>query len=162
MTTIYDNETVHHRLKYVLQVIDRDRTIAAAARDAGVSWRTMNRWRERFKNEGVAGLLNKPRGLFHPADESVRKQIIDLKVENRARSCRKIRDLFNNGSQLHFHRQTIWRILKAAGENKRIKDNPKFYRDFERWHPNSLWQIDYMDAIFRHYMVKIQINQNSP
>jgi hypothetical protein len=34
MTTIYDNETVRHRLKYVLQVIDRDRTIAAAARDA--------------------------------------------------------------------------------------------------------------------------------
>ncbi len=37
MTTTYDNETVRYRLKYVLQVIDRDRTIAATARDAIMS-----------------------------------------------------------------------------------------------------------------------------
>jgi len=147
MTTIYDNETVRYRLKYVLQVIDRDRTIAAAARDAGVCWSTMNSWKGRYEDEGVAGLLNKPRGLFQPVDASFRKQIIDLKVENRTRSGRKIRDIFNKESPQHFHRQTIWRILKAAGENKRIKDNPKVFRDFERCHPNSLWQIDYMDAI---------------
>lgn len=147
MITIYDNETVRYRLKYVLQIIDQDKTISAAAKEAGVCWRTMRRWKTRYENEGITGLLNKPRGRYNPVDTSDREQIIDLKVKNRSRSCRKIRDIFNKQSTKHFHRQTIWRILKNAGENKRVKENMKVYRDFERLHPNSLWQIDYMDAI---------------
>jgi len=37
--------------------------------------------------------------------------------------------------------------LKKVGENKRAKKKVKVFRDFERIHPNSLWQVDYMDAI---------------
>lgn len=63
MKTIYDKEAVQIRLKYVLQVIDNDISIADAARNANVAWRTMKRWVTWFEIEGVSGLQNKPRGI---------------------------------------------------------------------------------------------------
>lgn len=45
------------------------------------------------------------------------------------------------------HRQTIWRTLKRGDESKRTKKKVKVFRDFEKIHPNNLWQVDYMDAI---------------
>lgn len=147
MTSIYDNETVQFRMKYVLEVEDKDKSIAQAARDAGVSWKTMKSWVVRFRAEGVKGLLNKPRGKSDPVNDEVKKRIVDLKIELRSRSSRKIRDLLADNGGVKVHRQTIWRALKEAGENKRVKKRLKVYRDFERHRPNSLWQIDFMDAI---------------
>ncbi len=147
MTNIYDNETVQFRLKHVLLVEDKDKSIAQAARDADVDWRTMKSWVVRFDREGIKGLVNKSRGRAKPVSDEIKKFIVDLKVEKRSRSARKIRDLLTDNRGTHFHRQTIWRVLKGAGENKRVKKQLKVYRDFERLHPNSLWQIDFMDAI---------------
>jgi len=147
MTSIYDNETVQFRLKFVLEVKDKDKSIVKAAQDADVTWKTMKSWVVRFDNDGIKGLLNKSRGRSEPVREGIKKQIIDLKVEKRSRSARKIRDILAGNGGVHLHRQTIWRALKDAGENKRVKKQLKVYRDFERLHPNSLWQIDFMDAI---------------
>lgn len=147
MKTIYDKEAVQIRLKYVLQVIDNDISIADAARNANVAWRTMKRWVTWFEIEGVSGLQNKPRGITEPVDEDTRGKIIELKRENRCRSGRKIRDLLKERHDIEKHRQTVWRILKESGENKRQKRSFKIYHDFERPRPNSLWQVDFMDAI---------------
>jgi transposase InsO family protein len=147
MSSIYDNETLQFRLKYVLEVKDKDKSIAQAARDAGVDWKTMKSWVVRFDKDGIKGLLNKPRGRSDPVSDGIKKCIIDRKIENRSRSARKIRDILPDDEGVHLHRQTVWRVLKDAGENKRVKKPLKIYRDFERLHPNSLWQIDFMDAI---------------
>jgi len=147
MKTIYDNKTVQSRLKHVLQVIDNDISVAEAARNANVAWKTMKQWINRFKQEGVNGLLNKPRGSTEPVDDDTQEKIIELKRENRCRSCRKIRDLLEERHGKKAHRQTIWHILKEVGENKRDKRSFKVYHDFERPRPNSLWQVDFMDAI---------------
>ncbi|MBD3408508.1 MAG: DDE-type integrase/transposase/recombinase, partial [Candidatus Lokiarchaeota archaeon] len=147
MGNLLDNETVHYRLKYVLQIDSNDKTIAQAAREAKVAWRTMKIWYDNFKNDGVVGLSNKPRGRSQPVDEEVKKKIKEYKVFNRSRSGRKIRDLLRKNDGIIVNRQTVWRLLKEAGENKRVKRDMKVYHDFERQHPNSLWQTDYMDAI---------------
>lgn len=147
MTSLYDQEVVQQRVKYVLEVKDQDKSIAQAARDAHVDWKTMKSWLLRFEESGVEGLLNKPRGRFRPIDYDLRKQVIELKIQNRSRSARKIRDILKRSVEVSLHRQTIWRILKEAGESRRVKDSMKVYRDFERPRPNSLWQIDIMDAI---------------
>ena len=51
MSILFDNESVRLRLKYVLQVIDWDRTIATAVSDAGVVRSTMNSSKEIYGNE---------------------------------------------------------------------------------------------------------------
>ena len=147
MKNILDDETVQYRLKYVLQIGDKDKSIAQAAQEADVDWRTMKRWYINFKSEGVKGLSNKPRGRSQPVDEEVKRKVIEYKVDKRSRSGRRIRDLLRKNDEVKLHRETIWRILKDAGENKRVKKDMKVYHDFERHHPNSLWQTDYMDAI---------------
>jgi len=147
MTNVYDNETVQFRMKYVLEVEDKDKSIAQAARDAAVTWKTMKSWVVRFRTEGVKGLLNKPRGSSEPVNDEIKKSIVDLKIELRSRSSRRIRDILADNGGVKLHRQTIWRVLKTVGENRRMKKRLKVYRDFERHRPNSLWQIDFMDAI---------------
>ena len=143
----YEMETVRRRLKYVIRVVDGDISIAEAARDAGVAWKTMSFWVQRFRRYGAAGLQNRSRGSVDPVDDETRERIISLKRENRSRSCRKIRDLLEAHHGTRVHRQTIWRVLRDAGENEREKQSFKVYRDFERTRPNSLWQVDFMDAI---------------
>lgn len=147
MKTIYDDLAVQERLKYVLRVIDDDISISEASRKAGVTWKTMKNWVIRFQNEGVNGLRNRPRGRTMPIHKEIKEQIIELKRENRCRSCRKIRDLLADRYGFKEHRQSIWRTLKEVGENKRDKQDFKVYHDFERPRPNSLWQVDFMDAI---------------
>ena len=147
MKTIYDDEVVQYRMKYVLEVKHGDKSISKAADDAGITWKTMKSWVVWYDNEGIHGLLNKPRGSAQPMVDETKKLIIEIKIENRHRSTRKIRDLLRKNEEIQIHRQTIWRILKEAGENKRAKRKNKLYRDFERTRPNALWQIDFMDAI---------------
>lgn len=40
MRNLLDDETVQNRLKYVLQINSNDKSIAQAAREAEVDWRT--------------------------------------------------------------------------------------------------------------------------
>jgi len=147
MKNILDDKTIQYRLKYVLQIEDKDKSVAQAARDAEVAWKTMKRWHINFKKEGVKGLLNKSRGRSQPVDEEVKWKVIEYKINKRSRSGRKIRDLLKKNDGVIIDRQTVWRILKDAGENRRVKKDVKVYHDFEREHPNSLWQTDFMDAI---------------
>jgi len=83
MKSPYNSEIVHFRLKFVLKIQYKDKTIAQAARDANVDWKTMKKWVVRFENEGIIGLLNKPRGKFKPVPEEVKNNIIELKKESK-------------------------------------------------------------------------------
>lgn len=147
METIYDLEQVQYRLRYVIQVTNDHMSISEAANDAGVTWKTMKSWIDRYEEFGINGLLNKPRGSYKPVSDETKRIVVDIKIEKRSRSGRKVRDIVRDDHDISLHRQTIWRILKEAGENKREKQNFKVYHDHERTRPNSLWQIDFMDAM---------------
>lgn len=147
METIFDLEYVQRRLKYVLLVRDNDISISEASREAGVTWKTMKSWIHRYNESGVKGLLNKSRGSLNPVSDELKKLIVDIKLENRSRSCRKIRDILAEQHGISVHRQTVWSVLKSVGENKRVKQKFKVYHDFERSRPNSLWQVDFMEGI---------------
>lgn len=77
-------------------VEDKDKSIAQAARDADVDWRTMKSWILGINREWIKGLVNKPCGRARPVSDEIKKLIVDLKVEKRSRSARKIRDLLTD------------------------------------------------------------------
>ena len=52
MQSVYDNEAVQYRLKYVLEIKHGDKSISQAATDAHVDWKTMKSWVLRFEKEG--------------------------------------------------------------------------------------------------------------
>ena len=107
METIYDLEYVQKRLKYVLLIRDDHMSISEASSDAGVTWKTMKSWIHRYNESWINGLLNKPRGSLDPVSEDIRNLIVDVKIENRSKSCRKIRDIMLERHEVSLHRQTV-------------------------------------------------------
>jgi transposase len=146
MMEILDDEKVVSKFKIVVRILDGELNKSQAARHAGRSWNTINTWVKNYEKEGIFGLKNKPRGKSGFLDDDTKELIIELKRENRTRSTRKIRDLLK-GYGIKVHRQTVWRVLKAAGENRRERKQLKPDKDYEYPEPNDAWHIDIMDGI---------------
>jgi transposase InsO family protein len=146
MMEILDDEKVVSKFKIVVRILDGELNKSQAARHAGRSWNTINTWVKNYEKDGIFGLKNKPRGKSGSLDGDIRERIIWLKRKNRSRSSRKIRDLLK-GYGLKVHRQTVWRVLKAAGENRRERKQLKPDKDYEYPGPNDAWHIDIMDGI---------------
>lgn len=147
MKEILENETALFRLKIVLQVLNGDKTISEISREIRRSRNTVRKWVKDYERENIFGLKNKPRGSQTPLDSDTKELIIEFKQKNRSRSARKIRDILEKEYQIKVHRQTVWRVLKSAGENKKEKKQLKPDKDFEYPYPNDCWQIDIMDGI---------------
>ncbi len=146
MEDVLDDEAVLFRLKAVLSVIDGAKTLSQMSRDIGRTRKTVRKWVRDYEREGIGGLRNKPRGRVKAINSDAKEFIIELKRENRSRSTRKIRDLLK-GYGINVHRQTVWRVLKAAGENRRERKQLKPDKDYEYPGPNDAWHIDIMDGI---------------
>ncbi len=146
MENILDDKDVLFKLKTVLSIIDGVKTLSHVSRDIGRTRKTVRKWVNDYKREGIGGLRNKPRGKAEAINSDVKELIIKLKRKNRSRSCRKIRDLLK-GYGIKVHRQTVWHVLKAAGENRREKKQLKPDKDYEYPEPNDAWHIDIMDGI---------------
>ncbi len=146
MNEIFDDEELILKFKIVVRILDGELNKSQAARQIGRSWNTINAWVKRYEKEGIFGLKNKPRGKVEAINTDVKELIIELKRKNRSRSSRKIRDLLK-GYGIKVHRQTVWRILKAAGENRRERKQLKPDKDYEYPEPNDAWHIDIMDGI---------------
>ena len=146
MRPVFEDPYVLARLKFVLSVIDGDLSVSLASRQTGLSHTDVKFWIARYKELGVEGLRNLPRGRSHPTTTSVEAAVLRLKRERRGRSARKIRDLLKEEG-IRVHRQTVWRVLRKHGEHRRETKPLKPDHDFEYPEPNDCWQIDIMDGI---------------
>jgi len=58
---------VEERKRFVMAVAERDDSFAAACREFGVSRKTGYKWLERYREDGVGGLVDRSRApLHHP------------------------------------------------------------------------------------------------
>ena len=146
MKNILDDKDVLFKLKIVLNIIDGVKTLSQVSRDTGRTRKTVRKWVNDYKRDGIGALRNKPRGKAEAINSDIKELIVELKRNNRSRSNRKIRDILM-GYEIKVHRQTVWRVLKAAGENRREKKQLKPDKDYEYPDPNDAWHIDIMDGI---------------
>ena len=123
-----------------------DLSVSLAGQQTNLSRTEVRAWVARYKELGIEGLRNRPRGNSLPASTTVEEAVLRLKRERRGRSCRKIRDLLKEQG-IVLHRQTIYRILRKHGEHRRELRQLKPDHDFEYPEPNDCWQIDIMDGI---------------
>jgi len=56
---------VAERMRFVMAVVEREEAFAVVCRQFGVSRRTGYKWLERYREEGVAGLLDRSRAPLH-------------------------------------------------------------------------------------------------
>jgi len=143
---VFEDPQVLARLKFVLPVMDGEIGVSEASRLTGLSRTAVKRWVRRYRERGVEGLRNRPRGRARPTPTAVEASVLRLKRERRGRSARKIRDLLR-AEGVSVHRQTVYRLLRKHGEHRREPRALKPDKEFEYPEPNDCWQVDIMDGI---------------
>jgi len=129
--------TPRGRERLVRQVVG-GQTPQAVAQAAGVCPRTVRKWVERYRREGLAGLQDRssrPHRLYRPTPASVVAQVECLR--RRRYTGRQI------AAELGISPATVSRILKRLGLNRlRALEPAEPVRRYERARPGELIHID--------------------
>ena len=129
--TPYGRERIVHQ-------VESGQTPEAVAEAAGVCPRTVRKWVERYRREGLAGLndrSSRPHRLRHPTPPAVVEQVEALRRQRR--TGKQI------AGELHISPATISRILKRLGLNKISALEPaEPVRRYERDRPGEMIHID--------------------
>lgn len=112
-------------------------TAEAIAQAVGVSPRTVHKWIERYKTEGIAGLQDRssrPKRLRRPTPQP---SVERIEVLRRQRLTGKA-----IAAEVGVSPATVSRVLKRLGLNKLSALEPQPVRRYEREHPGELIHID--------------------
>jgi len=116
-------------------------TVSDLCESAGISRKTFYKWLNRYKDEGEAGLIDRPR-----RPKKIKRTpafIISLVYETREKfnwGAKKIESHLKRQYGIKVSHTTIQKYLELGGYVKRQKQN--HYRRWSRGEPNELWQID--------------------
>ena len=122
----------------IVRQVESGQTAAAVAEAAGVCPRTVCKWIDRYRREGLAGLLDRssrPRRLRRPTPQAVIEQVEALR---RARRTGK-----QIAAELGISPATVSRVLRRLGLNKLSALEPaEPVRRYERAKPGEMIHID--------------------
>src|SRR5437764_8763594 len=122
----------------IVRQVKSGQTPQAVAQAAGVCPRTVRKWVERYRREGLAGLndrSSRPHRLHRPTPQSVVEQVEALR---RARRTGK-----QIAADLHLSPATVSRILKRLGLNRIGALEPAApVRRYERAKPGEMIHLD--------------------
>lgn len=122
----------------LVRQVARGQTPEAVAQAAGVCPRTVRKWLDRHRREGLAGLQDRssrPHRLYRPTPQAIVEQVERLR---RQRYTGK-----QIAADLRISPATVSRILRRLGLNKLSALEPaEPVRRYEREHPGELIHID--------------------
>ena len=122
----------------IVRQVASGQTAEAVSAAAGVCPRTVRKWIERYRREGLAGLQDRssrPRRLYRPTAQAIVEQVERLR---RQRYTGK-----QIAAELHISPATVSRILRRLGLNKLSALEPaEPVRRYEREHPGELIHLD--------------------
>jgi transposase InsO family protein len=122
----------------IVQLVEGGQTPKAVAEAAGVCPRTVRKWVDRYRREGLAGLQDRssrPHRLYRPTPDALVAQVEQLR---RQRYTGK-----QIAADLRISPATVSRILRRLGLNKLSALDPaEPVRRYEREHPGELIHID--------------------
>ncbi|MCP3916000.1 MAG: IS481 family transposase, partial [bacterium] len=113
----------------------------------GVSQHTLYKWKQRFEDDGPAGLADRKRGAPRGSrlPEATRRAILLLKQAHPDWGEQRIHDVLMRSEGYGASPGAIGRVLEEEGwvveDTPTIPHPPKVQR-FERARPNELWQTD--------------------
>ena len=125
------------RERIALQIQSGQR-LAAVAKASGVCRRTVRKWVDRYRREGLAGLSDRssrPHHLRRPTPQAVVERVEELRRQRR--TGKQI------AAELHISPATVSRILKRLGLNRIGALEPaEPVRRYEREKPGEMIHID--------------------
>jgi len=119
----------------------------------GISERTLRRYLQRFREEGIYTLTRKKSsdaGVLRVFSDEILKKALQLLEQNSSRSIPMLMKLLETDEQIasqvrNISPSTLYYHLKEAGYNFKNRDKEKpqrMYRRFQAEYPNQLWQGD--------------------
>jgi transposase InsO family protein len=153
-------EEIQHRYALLEPLLDnylsqeeRKEYAEAVRQSLQISERTLRRYMQRFREEGIHALTRKRRsdaGRMRVFSESILKRAQELLEQNPRRSIPMLMELLSADSEVgeqvkKMSPSTLYFHLKKAGHEFRGRgsDPPSgVYRRFEAEYPNQLWQGD--------------------
>ncbi len=119
----------------------------------GISERTLRRYLQRFREEGIYTLTRKKRsdaGVLRVFSDEILKKALQLLDQNSSRSIPMLMKLLETDEQIasqvrNISPSTLYYHLKEAGYNFKNRDKEKsqrMYHRFQAEYPNRLWQGD--------------------
>jgi transposase-like protein len=130
--------TPHSRAELARRVIEEGQAPKAVAMAFGICTKTVDKWVERFKAEGLAGLLDRssrPHMLYRPTPAAVVERVAELRRQ------RWTGDQI--AREVGVSPATVSRVLKKLGLNKlKALEPTEPVRRYERERPGELIHID--------------------
>jgi transposase InsO family protein len=122
----------------LVRLVESGQTPKAVAQAAGVCPRTVRKWVDRYRREGLAGLQDRssrPHRLYRPTPDALVERVEALRRQR------------HTGQQIavdvHLSSATVSRILKRLGLNRINALEPcEPVRRYEREHPGEMIHID--------------------
>jgi transposase InsO family protein len=133
------------RIRFAVLAERGEHTMAELCREFGISRQAGYKWRQRYREEGVAGLAERsrrPHGSPEKTPEPIEQRVVEQREKRPDWGARKLQvKLAEEGVKLPvitIHRILLRRGLVAAEDRIRPA-----LRRFERAEPNELWQMDF-------------------
>jgi transposase InsO family protein len=148
-----ETNVVNLRTEFVLSVFQGKVPFEELCRQYGISRKTGYKWKERFVEHGVDGLIDRsrrPRGSPSSAAEETVCRIVALKLAHRGWGPRKIRAVFGRTyADVDLPSESSFkRILDKAGlvERRRRRSQEQSGRlsqPVQAERPNQIWTVDF-------------------
>jgi len=128
----------------------------------GVSMHSLYKWRQRFDEEGPAGLEDRPRGPgtgSRLSDDS-KRAILMMKQAHKDWGQDRIHSMLMRTQGLGASPGAIGRYLEEEGyvvEDVPTKPHPDKPRRFERSRPNELWQTDLFTFVLKRQNRRVHL-----
>ena len=140
-----ESNVLDERVRFVVEALQGDETIASLCRRYGVSRKTGYKWLRRFREAGsLQGLADRSRRPRHSPRRTA-PEVVERVVDWRLRTgwgSRALSKVLQRDEGIRLGRSTIDRILKREGLQSVACPRPA-PRRFEREQPNELVQMDF-------------------
>lgn len=148
-----ETDVVNLRTEFVLRIFEGKVSIEELCREYGVSRKTGYKWKERFLERGLEGLVDRsrrPRASPLSVSEETACRIVALKLAHRGWGPRKIRTVFGRTyANVELPSESSFkRILDKAGlvERRRRRsqdESGRLSQLVQAERPNQIWTVDF-------------------
>jgi len=147
-----ENNVMDMRTEFVLKSFSKNVNFSELCDEYGISTKTGYKWKNRFIEEGLGGLVEKsrrPKSNVNETPEDIICELVRLKKAHLPWGPKKIRELYlkNHPDEIAPSLSTVKRILEKAGyvkQRKRRKQrSERISNTVIPGKPNDLWTVDF-------------------
>jgi transposase InsO family protein len=144
-------QAMDQRIEFVMKALSC-RDFAGLCRDYGISRKTGYKWRERFLNEGIAGMAEqnrRPKSHANELSEAEVCAIVKLRQAHPYWGARKLQELYRRAHGMEPPSESSFkRVLERAGmtrerRRREARQSGRLARGLKAEAPNDVWSVDF-------------------